>query len=244
MRIKVFSLSLSLSTWYQSQVRKLYSFWFTRVINFENPSTDCVSFRSPFPSPKAFRSVISWSENPHHRQHFFGDIFWRHFFPVIFSDIDHIIRSAKRRFATFLKASEPKTDPRDVFLRQPESHAPTREGAWPTFWCWASTSRLVRRSLAHLSLCQSSPNPASKFFWHFNLRGSSFSLLRSPTAAPIHWLRLVCALGRPLLHLQSLFSFVWVPTYQVLLPQLWSDLPLGLSLIQTWFNLRWSGYGD
>ncbi|RVW98157.1 Retrovirus-related Pol polyprotein from transposon TNT 1-94 [Vitis vinifera] len=28
------------------------------------------------------------------------------------------------------------------------------------------------------------------------------------------WSRLVCALGRPLLHLQSLFSFVWVPTYQ------------------------------
>ena len=38
-------------------------------------------------------------------------------FPAIFSDTDHIIRSAKRRSATFLKAPEPKTDPR-------ASHAP------------------------------------------------------------------------------------------------------------------------
>ncbi|RVW56408.1 hypothetical protein CK203_072476 [Vitis vinifera] len=68
---------------------KLNSFWFTRIINFGNPSSDRVSFRSPFPSPKAFRSAISWSENPHHCQHFSGDIF-----PV-----------------TFLKAPEPKTDP-------------------------------------------------------------------------------------------------------------------------------------
>ena len=106
MRIKVFSLSLS--TWYQSQGRKLYSFWFTHVIDSGNPSSDRVSFWSPFPSPKAFRSAISWSENPHHRQHFSGDFF----FSVIFSDTDHIIRSAKRRSATFLKAPEPKTDPR------------------------------------------------------------------------------------------------------------------------------------
>ena len=71
MRIKVFSLSLS--TWYQSQGRKLYSFWFTHVINSGNSSSDRVSFRSPFPSPKAFWSTISWSENPYHRQHFSGD---------------------------------------------------------------------------------------------------------------------------------------------------------------------------
>ena len=74
MRIKVFSLSLS--TWYQSQARKLYSFWFTRVINSENPSSDRVLFRSPFPSPKAFLSAISWSENPHHHQHFSGEFFF------------------------------------------------------------------------------------------------------------------------------------------------------------------------
>ena len=172
MRIKVFSLSFS--TWYHSQGRKLYSFWFTRIINSGNPSSDRVSFRSPFPSPKAFRSAISWSENPHHRQHFSGDI----------SDTDHIIRSAKRRFATFLKAPEPKTDPCSVFLQRLESHAPVREGAWPAFWCRASTSRLVRHRLALLSLRQSSPNFASPFFQHFNLRESSFSLLRPPMTAP------------------------------------------------------------
>ena len=76
MRIKVFSLSLS--RWYQSQGRKLYSFWFTRVIHFGNPFSDRVSFRSPFPSPKVFWSAISWSENPHQSQHF-------SIFPVIFS---------------------------------------------------------------------------------------------------------------------------------------------------------------
>ena len=117
MRIKIFSLSLS--TWYQSQGRKLYSFWFTRVINSENPSNDRVSFRSPFPSPKAFRSAISWSKNPHHRQHFSGDIFRRLFFATIFSDTDHIIRSAMRRSATFLKALEPKTHSRAIFLQRP-----------------------------------------------------------------------------------------------------------------------------
>ena len=80
MRIKVFSLSLS--TWYQSQGRKLYYFWFTRVINSENLSNDCVSFRSPFPFPKAFRLAISWSENPHHRQHFSCYFFFRRYFPT------------------------------------------------------------------------------------------------------------------------------------------------------------------
>ena len=143
------------------------------------------------------------------------------FFPTIFSDTDHMIRKAKRRFATFLKAPEPKSRstrlPLVVFLRQPESHTPVREGAWPTFWCRASTSRLVRRRLALLSLCQSSPNPASPFFWHFSLHGSSFSLLR-PHGSSLPWPRPVCALGRLLLHLQSLFSFIWVQTYQVLLP--------------------------
>ena len=127
-------------------------------------------------------------------------------FPTIFSDTDHIIWSA---IATFLEAPEPKTGPRAVLLRRPESHAPAHEGAWPTFWCRASTSRLVRRRLALLSLCQSSPNPASPFFGISASDGSSFP-----------WPRPVCALGRPLLHLQSLFSFVWVLTYQVLLPQL------------------------
>ncbi|RVW74646.1 Retrovirus-related Pol polyprotein from transposon RE1 [Vitis vinifera] len=66
-------------------------------------------------------------------------------FSAIFSDTDHIIRSAKRRSAAFLKAPEPKTHLRAF-------HAPAREGAWPTFWCRASSSRLVRRRLALLTL--------------------------------------------------------------------------------------------
>ena len=71
-----------------------------------------------------------------------------------------------------------------VFLRRPESHTSAHEGEWPTFWCRASTNKLVRRRLTLLSLCQSSLNPTSPFFWHFSLRGSSFSLLWPPTAAP------------------------------------------------------------
>ena len=74
------------------------------------------------------------------------------FFPTIFFDTDHIIRRAKRRSATFLKAPEPKTHPRATLLWRPESHAPTREGSWPTFRCRASSSRLVRRYLVLLSL--------------------------------------------------------------------------------------------
>ena len=117
MRIKVFSLSFNMVS--EPREKTLFFFWFTHVINFGNPSSDRVSFRSPFPSPKAFRSVISWSENPHHRQLLFsGD-----FFSVTFFDTDHIIRSARRRSAIFLKAPEPNTNPRAVFLRQSESHA-------------------------------------------------------------------------------------------------------------------------
>ena len=211
MRIKVF-FSLSLSTWYQSQGRKLYSFWFTRVINFGNPSSDHVSFQSPFPSPKVFRLAISWSENPHHRQHFSGD-----FFPVVIFDTDHIIRSAKRRFATFLKAPKPKNHPR-------ASHMPLfSDGLNPT-----------RRCVAHFPMpsffqqarptpsCTSKPlsvlsEPCFSIFFGIS---ASAGLLSSSDGSSLPWPRLVCALGSPLLHPQSLFSFVWVPTYQVLLPPL------------------------
>ena len=47
---------------------------------------------------------------------FSGD-FSMTFFPAIFFDTDHIIRSAKRRSTTFLRALEPKIYP-------PASHAP------------------------------------------------------------------------------------------------------------------------
>ena len=186
MRIKVFSLSLS--TWYQSQGRKLYSFWFTRVIDSGNPSSDRVSFRSPFPSPKAFRSAISWSENPHHRQHFSDDIFRRLFFPGnIFRHWPHH-QERKEEICNFSQSTKAKNRstrlPCAIFLRQPESHVLAHEGVWPTFWYRASTSRLVQRRLALLSLHQSSLNLAFPFFQHFSLRGSSFSLLRPPTTAP------------------------------------------------------------
>ena len=39
-------------------------------INFGKPFSDHVSFRSPSPSPKAFRSTVSPSENPHCRRLF------------------------------------------------------------------------------------------------------------------------------------------------------------------------------
>ena len=81
-------------------------------------------------------------------------------FPAIFSGDFSQSTGAKNR-STCLPCA--------TFLRRPESHAPAREGAWPTFWCRAFTSRLVRRRLALQSLRQSSPNPASPFFWHFSL---------------------------------------------------------------------------
>ena len=96
--------------------------------------------------------------------------------------------------------------PRAVFLRQPESHTLEREGAWPTFWCRASTSRLVQRRLALLSLCQSSPNPASPFYFFVGI-SISMGLLSASNGSSLPWPRPVCALGRPLLHLQSLFLF-------------------------------------
>ena len=61
---------LSLLTWYQSQGRKPNSFQFPHVINSGKPSCDRVSFWSPSPDPKAFRSVESSSENIHRRRLF------------------------------------------------------------------------------------------------------------------------------------------------------------------------------
>ncbi|RVW65211.1 Retrovirus-related Pol polyprotein from transposon RE1 [Vitis vinifera] len=127
-------------------------------------SDDRVSFRSPFPSPKAFQPAISWSENPHHRQHFTGDFSGEFFPPATFSDINHIIKSAKRRSATFLIAPEPKTHPRATLLWRPESQAPGVRAHGPLSRCQASFSKLVWHCLALLSLRQSSPNPASPFF--------------------------------------------------------------------------------
>ena len=128
MRIKVFSLFLS--TWYQSQGRKLYSFWFTRIINSGNPSSDRVSFRSPFPSPKAFRSSISWSKNPRHHQHFSSNIFRRLFRRLFFS---------RRYFPTPTTSSGAQRGDLQLFSKhrsQKPIHTPFFSGGLnPTRWC-------------------------------------------------------------------------------------------------------------
>ncbi|RVW99738.1 hypothetical protein CK203_029151 [Vitis vinifera] len=110
----------------------------------------------------------------------FPTIFSKDFFsPAIFSNTDHIIRSAKRRSATFLKAPEPKTDPR-------ASHAPFFSGSLNP----------MRRRVAHFLVpsfyqqarpalsCTSKPpsvlsDPASPFFWHFSLRRQLSSLAKT-----------------------------------------------------------------
>ncbi|RVW74545.1 Retrovirus-related Pol polyprotein from transposon TNT 1-94 [Vitis vinifera] len=101
----------------------------------------------------------------------FPVIFSDDFSPAIFSDTDHIIRSAKRNLQLFSKHRSQTpihAPPHTVILQRPESTRRRVRATWPTF-------RLLRRQL-------------------------------------LPWPRPVCALERPLLHLQSLFSFVWVPT--------------------------------
>ena len=62
------------------------------------------------------------------------------FFSTIFSDADHIIRSAKRRFATFLIAPKPKNHPR-------ASHAPLfSDGLNTTRWHVRCSRRPEKRT--------------------------------------------------------------------------------------------------
>ena len=184
MRIKVFPLSLS--TWYQSQGRKLYSFWFTRVINSGNPSSDRVSFRSPFPSPKTFRLAISWTENPHHCQHFSSDIFWW-LFRQLFS---------KHR-------------------SQKPIHAPPTSRFSPAAWIphagvWGRVSHFLVPSFYQQARsapsCTSKPpsvlsEPCFSIFLAFQPPRVFFQPLPTSDDSSIPWPRPVCALGRPLLHL-------------------------------------------
>ena len=108
-------------------------------------SSSSTFFRRYFPETflTAFSSGDAFRHRPHHQEH-------------------------KEEICNFSQSTEAKNRstrlPRAVFLRRPESHAPSCEGAWPTFWCRASTSRLVRHCLALLSLHQSSSNPVSPFF--------------------------------------------------------------------------------
>ena len=113
-------------------------------------------------------------------------------FPTIFSGNFSNNFFSRRYFPTPTTSSGAQRGDLQLFSKhrsQKPIHAPPAHcfspttwiphaGTWPTFWCRASPNRLVRRRLALLSLRQSSLNPASPFFWHFSLRGSSFSLQR------------------------------------------------------------------
>ena len=187
MRIKVFSLSLS--TWFQSQGRKLYSFWFTRVINSRNPSSDRVSFRSPSSSPKAFQSAISWSENPHHRQHFSSDIF-RH-------RPHH--QERKEEICNFSQSTGAKN--RSTHRFSLATWIP-QAGAWgrvahflvPSFYQQArpAPSCTSKPPLVLSELCFS-------IFLAFKPPRVFFQPPPASDGSSLPWPRFVCALGRPLL---------------------------------------------
>ncbi|RVX23934.1 hypothetical protein CK203_000052 [Vitis vinifera] len=120
---------------------KTLFFWFTRVINSGNPSSDRVSFRSPSSSPKAFQSAISWS--------------------------------AKRDLQLFSN-TEPKTHPRAIFLRRPESHTLALRARGPL-----SGAELFQQARPAPS-CTSKPplvlsEPYFSIFLAFSLRGSSLA---------------------------------------------------------------------
>ena len=111
----------------------------------QKPSSPSTFFRRYFPEtfPTTFVSGNIFRHRPHHQER-------------------------KEEICNFSQSTEAKKPPTRLphatLLRRPESHAPSREGTWPTFWCRASTSRLVRHCLALLSLHQSSSNLASPFF--------------------------------------------------------------------------------
>ena len=145
---------LSLLIWYQSQGRKPNSFQFPHVINFEKPSCDRVSFRSPFPSPKAFRSVESSSENIHRR-----GLFRRRLFPTPPTPQ----RAPGGDLQFFPKHRNQKTTHAPATRVFPAGNCISCAGAWATFrqrasssslaWCWLAT--------LHTCFCHSSPARAS-----------------------------------------------------------------------------------
>ena len=131
-------------------------------------------------------------------------------FPTIFSDTNHIIKSAKRRSATFFKALEPK---------KPIHAPPTRLfslATWiPHADAWGRVAHFLVPSFYQQAClapsCTSTPPSVLS-----ELCFSIFLAFQPPPTTDgnsLPWPRPVCALGRPLFHLQSLFSFVWVPTY-------------------------------
>ena len=174
-------------------------------------------------SPKAFRSAISWSENPHHRQHFSGDIF-RH-------RPHHQERKEEIcNFSQNTGAKNPSTHLPQTFFS--DDLNPTRRHVRACDPL--SGAELLPVEARSAPSCTSKPlsvlfEPCFSIFLAFQPPRVFFQPPLASDGSSLPWPRPVCDLGRPLLHLQSLFSFVWVPTYQVLLPQLWSDLPLELS---------------
>ena len=95
----------------------------SRVINSGKPSGDCVSFRSPSPSPNTFRSVGSSSENTHRRRTFPTN-FFRHR-PHQEERLEEI-----SNFFKSIGAKKPSMRrPRALLRPATESHAPAREGA-------------------------------------------------------------------------------------------------------------------
>ncbi|RVW25611.1 hypothetical protein CK203_115637 [Vitis vinifera] len=105
----------------KSQGRKPNSFQFPRVINSGKPSRDRVSFRSPSPDPKTFRSVESSSENIHHWR-----LFRRTFPTTSFSDT---ARSAGGDLQFFPKHRKLENHPRAGHARFSASDCVSRAGA-------------------------------------------------------------------------------------------------------------------
>ena len=111
MRIKVFLLFLSLSTWYQSQGRKPNSFQFPVSSTPGNfPVTVFHSGHLPH------LPILSGQLDRRQKTLTAGKIFLQTFpanFPATsFSDTDHTRRNAWKRSPTFVKAPEPKDHPR------------------------------------------------------------------------------------------------------------------------------------
>ncbi|RVW51840.1 hypothetical protein CK203_085746 [Vitis vinifera] len=132
MKTRFFSfLSLSLSTWYQSQGENLIFFRFSRVLNSDEPSSDRVSLRSPHSLPEPPRTTSSPSDLYHA-----GNPFRRIFPATSFLGIDHIFRTAGGLIYTPVEtppATGVSCAPRADLSRRTVTHAPARDGAWLTF---------------------------------------------------------------------------------------------------------------
>ena len=132
MRIKVFLLSLSLSTWYQSQRRKPNLFFrFSLVINSGKPSSDRVSLRSPHSLPEPLRTTSSPSD-----LHHAGNLFRRNFPTTYFPGNDHIFRNAggwsTHQWKPHWKLAS-HVPPCAALLLRTVTHVPASDCAWLTF---------------------------------------------------------------------------------------------------------------